>query len=149
MAKKSVKIEDVEFNAQKVGIEKDKTEALVNDLRAMLEEESADKEPANPKQFVVLVSDPEGKITDDHVAWVLQIEEDESPATTVEKLSLVAAQYNGSKKGSKTPSTSIGETIEAVPAKFFRENNIWKKTAEPVLVIKTDNQLMDLTNIEQ
>ena len=125
MAKKSVKIEDVEFNAQKVGIEKDKTEALVNDLRAMLEEESADKEPKNPKEYLILVSDPNGVIKTDLVGWPIQIPEGEDAATVVERISKVAAQYNNTKKGQKMPIQNLAETIEVAQPKLFKENEIF------------------------
>ena len=36
---------------------------------------------------------------------------------------------------------TIGEAIENVPAKHFKETDVWVKTKTPVLIVRTDNQL--------
>ena len=33
------------------------------------------------------------------------------------------------------------EAIENVPAKFFKETDVWVKTKTPVLMIRTDNEI--------
>jgi hypothetical protein len=145
MAKKSFKLEDVEFALDKNQIEAEKKQALLTDLQAMLEEETEAKEPKNKKEFVVLVSDPNGNINTDLVAWVLQIEEGESPDSVKEKLSLAAAKFNNTKKGQKMPVETVGETIEVVQRKIMvEEAKVWIKTKVPVLVVTTDNSLIDL-----
>ena len=41
-----------------------------------------------------------------------------------------------------TPRTvTVGEAIENIPAKFFREADVWVKTKTPVLVLRTDNEI--------
>jgi hypothetical protein len=98
--------------------------------------------PAVKKQFCVMVSDPQGLMPfDDLVAWVLQIPEDESPATTQDRICRAAYDYNASKKGRLMPVTTLGEAIENVPSKFFKEADLWIKTKTPVLVLKTDNEI--------
>jgi REP element-mobilizing transposase RayT len=147
MAKTTVKIEDVEFTLQKNQIDPTSSKAVVEDLKKLLDElqEQKDLKSKNTKQFVVLISDPNGEITSDHVAWVLQIPEDESPATVIERLNKSAATFNLSKKGRKFPVSTIGETIEGVTRKILvEENELWVKTKEPVLVVKTDNKLSDI-----
>lgn len=111
-------------------------------------EESA---PAVKKQFVVLVSDPDGYLDPkqtgtglpptDMVAWVLQIPEAESPATTQDRILRAAYDFNASRKGQLLPVKTIGEAIECVPAKFFKEADAWVKTKTPVLVLRTDNAI--------
>jgi hypothetical protein len=101
-----------------------------------------DKPPPIKKQFVILVSDPEGKMPkDDLVGWVLQIPEDDSPATTAERVYRAAYEFNASKKGRLMPATTVGDTIENVPAKHFKEANAWVKTKTPVLLVRTDNEI--------
>lgn len=95
-------------------IEAEKKAALISDLQAMLEEETEAKEPKNPKEYVILISDPNGAINTDLVGWPIQIPEGDDPATVVERISKVAAEYNNSRKGKKTPATSIGDTIEGL-----------------------------------
>jgi hypothetical protein len=101
-----------------------------------------EKPPAVKKQFVVLLSDPEGRMPkNDFVAWVLQIPENESPATTTERLFRGAYDFNTTKKGRLHPVKTVGEAVENVPAKHFKEAELWVKTKEPVLVVKTDNEI--------
>ena len=101
-----------------------------------------EKPPPVKKQFVILVSDPEGKLPkDDFVGWVLQIPEDDSPATTAERVFRAAYEFNASKKGRLLPATTVGDAIENVPAKHFKEANAWVKTKTPVLVVRTNNEI--------
>ena len=81
-----------------------------------------DKPPPVKKQFVVLVSDPEGKMPKhDFAGWVLQIPENESPATTRDRIFRATYDFNASKKAtcsrprpsamrSKTSRPSISRT---------------------------------------
>ena len=111
-------------------------------LAAQPEGPDGDKPPAVKKQFVVLASDPDNRLPKhDFVAWVLQIPEDESVATTQDRIFRGAYDYNASKKGRLYPAKTVGEALENVPAKFFKEAEIWVKSKVPVLVLKTDNQI--------
>jgi hypothetical protein len=101
-----------------------------------------DQPPPVKKQFVILVSDPEESMPKgDLTGWVLQIPEDESPASVQERLFKGAYDYNASKKGRLYPARTVGEAVENVPAKFFREADLWVKTKTPVLVLRTDNEI--------
>jgi len=98
--------------------------------------------PPVAKQFVVLVSDPAGHLVDSElVAWVLQIPESESPATTQDRVHRAAYDYNASKKGRLYPAKTVGDALENIPGKFFREAELWVKTKTPVLVLRTDNEI--------
>jgi hypothetical protein len=101
-----------------------------------------DKPPAVKKQFAILVSDPNGKLPKhDFVGWVLQIPENESVATTQDRIFRSSYDYNTTKKGSLMPVKTVGEAIECVPAKFFKEAEVWVKTKTPVLMLRTDNEI--------
>lgn len=101
-----------------------------------------DKPPAVKKQWVILVSDPDGKMPKtDLVGWVLQIPESESVATTLDRVFRSSYDFNTTKKGQLMPVKTVGESIENVPAKFFKETDVWVKTKTPVLVLKTDNEI--------
>ena len=103
-----------------------------------------DETPAVKKQFTILVSDPEG-LLDFYGAsltgWVLQLPEDASPASVIERIHKAAYDYNASKKGRLYPAKKVGDALEGIPAKFFKEVELWVKTKEPVLVIQTDNEI--------
>ena len=102
----------------------------------------ADKPPAVKKQFVILVSDPDGRLPrHDFVGWVLQIPENESVATTLDRVFRSSYDFNTTKKGRLLPVKTVGEALENVPAKFFREADVWVKSKTPVLMLKTDNEI--------
>lgn len=101
-----------------------------------------EKLPAVKKQFAVLVSDPENRLpTTDFVAWVLQIPEVESVVTTLDRVQRAAYDFNTTKKGRLMPVKTIGEALEHIPAKMFKEGEVWVKTKTPVLMLRTDNVL--------
>ncbi len=125
--------------------------AIIEDLNLEAQPEGGEeKEPAVKKQFVVLLSDPTGRLSSefyaaagfsDFAAWVLQIPESEAPATATDRIKRAAYDFNATKKGRLLPVASIGEAIENVPARFMKEHDVWAKTKTPVLVVRTDNVL--------
>ncbi|MES2692031.1 MAG: hypothetical protein V4773_01070 [Verrucomicrobiota bacterium] len=117
---------------------------VIEEMNLAAQPEGGDEEkpPAVKKQFVILLSDPEGKMPkNDFVGWVLQIPENESVATTQERICRGAYDFNASKKGRLLPVKTIGEAIENVATKYFKEAEVWVKTKNPVLVLKTDNEI--------
>ena len=107
---------------------------------AQLDPGEENKPPPVKKQWVILVSDPEHRLPkDDFVGWVLQIPEDESPATTQDRIFRSAYDFNTTKRGRLLPVKTVGEALENVPPKQFKESDLWLKTKTPVLVLRTDN----------
>lgn len=103
-------------------------------------QESNPPAPRQKKQFVIMVSDPEGELEGkDLVGWVLQVPEDDAPQTAEERLVKSAHEFNQTPKGRRMPVRSIGEGCEAIPARITKEQNLWVKTKEPVLVTTTSN----------
>ena len=77
----------------------------------------------------------------DLTGWVLQLPEDDSLRGLQEQVHKAAYDFNQTPKGRRMPVKSIGEACEAVPARIFKEHNVWVKTKEPVYILKTDNQI--------
>ncbi len=110
------------------------------ELKAQTEDE--DKPPPVKKQFVMMVSDPEGKLEGvDLVGWVLQIPEEDSPYVTEERLFRSAYEYNMSKKGRRMPVKTIAEVCEHVSSRITKEQKVWIKNKEPVLLLRTNNKV--------
>lgn len=100
------------------------------------------KPPPVKKQFVVLLSDPQGKLpAQDLTGWVVQIPENASPHSTADRIFKGAYDYNASKRGRLLPVKSVGEALESASAKYFKEADLWVKTKTPVSVVVTDNVL--------
>ena len=120
----------------------------VNSIMEDIERELKIIEEENPpaprvsKQFVILVSDPEGALPKvDLTGWVLQMPEEDSPLTMQGQIHKAAYDFNQTPKGRRMPVKTIGEACEAIPARIFKEHQLWVKTKEPVLVLKTDNSI--------
>lgn len=105
-------------------------------------EPGEEKLPAVKKQQVVLLSDPDGRMPKhDFVAWVLQIPENESVATTQDRIFRSAYDFNVTRKGQLMPVKTVGEALENVPARFFKEAELWVRTKTPVLVLTSNNTI--------
>ena|SRR5258708_24952355 len=117
---------------------------VIEEMNLVTQQDPSEEEkpPAVKKQFVMLISDPEKRLPKgDFAGWVIQIPENESPATTQDRVLRGAYDFNASKKGRMDPVKTIGEALESVPAKHFKEAELWVKTKTPVLVLRTDNVL--------
>lgn len=112
----------------------------MNELTAPAEGDDV-KPPAPKKQFVVIVSDPEGKLKQDLTGWVVQIPESDSPASVIDRAMQGAHSFNASKKGRLLPVKSLGEAFESVGRKHFAEANLSVKTKMPIYFLRTDNKL--------
>ena len=108
---------------------------ILNDIATELQIEQAEKEarpPAVKKQFITLIADNDGQLLDqDFASWVLQIPEEANPQAVIDKIHQSAYTYNATPKGGRHPVKSMGETLESVSAKIFKENEIWVKTKIP------------------
>lgn len=110
------------------------------ELSGQIDEE--EKVPPVKKQFVIMVSDPKGTLNaKDYIGWVLQIPEEDSPYVSQERLIRAAYEFNQTKKGRRLPVRTVGETCENVSTRLLKEQNIWVKTKEPVMVVTTNNQI--------
>jgi hypothetical protein len=116
---------------------------IVEEMNQITQAEAEEeKPPPQKKQFVILISDPDEKLPKhDFAGWILQIPENESPATTQDRIFRSVYDYNASKKGRLYPAKTIGEALENVPAKHFKEAEVWVKTKTPVLMLRTDNEI--------
>ena len=119
---------------------------IMDDIQVELTNQVDDEEKPPPvkKQFVMMVSDPEGELEGkNYTGWILQIPEEDSPFVAEERIIRSAYEYNASKRGRRMPVKSIGEACEAVPLRFQKEQNVWIKTKEPVLIVRSSNELPD------
>ncbi len=115
--------------------------AVVEEMNLLIRAEAdEEKAPAVKKQYVIVVSDPDGRFpNEDFAGWVVQIPDNDSPVTTMERILRASYEFNASKKGRLLPVKTVGEALESVAPKHFKEADLWVKTKTPVLVVKTDN----------
>ncbi len=140
-----IDIETLRFILQRNESDIRKVAEIMNEVDLELkaeEEERALRPPPVKKQFVMLVSDPDGALDGkDMVGWIAQIPEDDSVATTAGRIHSAAYEYNATPKGSRMPVETIGEACEVIPAKLFKEQNTWVKSKTPLLIIPVNNKI--------
>lgn len=139
-----VDLELVKLILQRNEVEIRQVNEIMTELQreVQAQQEANEKPPPVKKQFCILVSDAEGVLADKELTgWVLQIPEEESPYTAPERIVRAAYNFNATPKGRRLPLNTIGEACEVVPARLFKEEQVWVKTKEPVLVLSTRNQI--------
>ena len=116
---------------------------IIEDINAEVQaEQDEEKPPPVKKQFVILVSDPNGELEGkDLTGWIMQIPEDDSPHSTEERLVRSAYEFNLTPKGRRLPVKQISEVCEHVSPRILKEQKVWVKTKEPVYVLRTGNQV--------
>jgi len=116
---------------------------IVEEMNILAQAEAnEEKPPAVKKQWAIMISDPDGKLPEhDFVGWVMQIPEDDSVATTQDRIFKGVYEYNATRKGRLNPAKTVGEAMEYIPAKHFKEADLWIKTKTPVLMLRTDNEV--------
>jgi hypothetical protein len=118
---------------------------IMEELQMVVQQDdgSEEKPPPVKKQYCILVSDPEGRLPEkqEFAGWVLQIPEDESVASAAERIFRATYEFNTTKRGRLLPAKTVGEALEHVPAKHFKEAEVWVKTKTPVLMLRTDNKI--------
>ena len=140
-----VDLDIVKFILQRNELDVRKVSQIMDDIEVELTNQvDEERPPPVKKQFVMMVSDPEGELEGkNYTGWVLQIPEEDSPYVSEERLIKGAYEYNATKKGRRMPVKSVGEACEVVPARIYKEQNIWVKTKEPVLIVRSNNVLPD------
>lgn len=109
---------------------------------AVQPEVDEEKPPPVKKQFSILISDPDGKLpSGEFTGWVLQIPEDASVTSAPERIHKAAYDFNTTKKGRLMPAKTMADAIENIPAKHFKEQQVWIKTKTPVFMMTTDNTI--------
>lgn len=140
MAKK-VDIEILKKVLARNEIETRKSFAIIEDIMKVLQDEEEAKEPPVKKQYVIMLSAPDGEVPAEGEAtgWILQIPEEAHPGTAKERLEKAAQAYNMSPKGRRFPVETVGEACESVPTKISKEFQVWIRNKTPVMVVLTDN----------
>lgn len=141
-----VDIQLVEMVLKRAKVDTAQIAKILEDIKYETEaaKDTAEKEPAVKKQFVVIVNDPYGKIEEtgfEYSGWVVQIPEDAAPQSALQKLHFGAYDFNITPKGRKMPIKTIDEAVRFGSAKIYKEHQIWLKNKEPVLIMTTNGKL--------
>lgn len=140
-----IDVETLKFILQRNEPDIRKVNDIMNEVEMELkaeEEEKANRPPPIKKQFSIIISDPEGELSEkDLTGWVVQLPEDDSVTAAPERIIKAAYEFNSTPKGRRMPVQTIGEACEVVTAKLFKEQNVWIKTKIPVLAVTCANKI--------
>lgn len=124
---------------------------IIEELMARIEAKEAEKPEPTPRsksQHVIILADKEGKLPkQDLIGWVVAIPEDASPGTALSLVRAAAHDFNATKKGRMLPVATVGEALENVKRKLFKERGVKVVTKLPVLAMTSDNTLGEAPSV--
>ena len=141
-----VDIENVEAILLERKIDPPKVQEIIKDLAKAAEEEKEErKAEAGPKakwEYLIVIDDPEGKIKDEVVGWVIQQREGQDSGLALSKLADAAKSQNDSAKRKKNVIKCFAELFENIKSKFTKEKGMHVKTKEPVRVFTINGKTL-------
>lgn len=115
---------------------------ILADLKEATEAAKADKEPRAKGEYVLIASDPQGKLKGvELVGWAVVIPEGDSPVTVVDKVRAVGHAFNATRKGKKVPATNVAEVFESASPRLWKEHAVKRVNKTPVFLATTNNLL--------
>ena len=148
MAKKSFKIEDVEFVCDKNQLESEKREALIDGLKAMLEEEEEQQEAEKTEYKIVgLFPDGEGydKIPiEDRVIVPIKLPVEFDTSTLQDNMVLAATKHNESRRAKKQGKIfTLNDLLTKATKKNLTEEGIKVQCEGRFEIVPCNPQLID------
>lgn len=135
-----IDIELVKRSLYRAQLEEKEIAKIIEDLIFATNEiaKENEKEPSKKKQFVIVANDPFGELAKlhDFTGWVVQIDDDANPATTLDKIRSCVCDFNLTPKGNRLPLKTFAEACEYLPTKITKEHKLSIKTKTPVLIVK-------------
>lgn len=120
---------------------------IMNEAQGIIQEEKARREQnVGPKEkftYAIFVSDPQNKVDRslELVGWVVKARAGVKTSELPARLLKVASGYNNSPTGTKNPVKTVGELFQWVARRFWKPEEIFHTTKEPVQVFFTTNRV--------
>ena len=158
-----IEIEEVESVLLEKKFDPVKVQEVIRELQEIAEEVAAEVVPPTenidddglpvdiggdglPKkkfEYVILLNDKEGYLTDKEIAgWVVQQEENADAGLILSKLSDAAKDQNESAKRKKNTITDLDGVFSGLKSKFTKDKGIKIKTKDLTRVIITNGKLV-------
>ena len=121
---------------------------ILEELNARIqdkEDEKGEPTPRQKTQYVALIADANGHLKkfEAFTGWVVQIPEEASPLSALDRIMKAAHDFNASKKGHLLPCKTVGEALESAGRKWFKNAGVSVKTKLPIYFLTTDNKLTE------
>lgn len=134
-------IDLVQLTLRENGVSNDLIAKTIKNLKQAAAEEKADRAATSGKkprsQYVVVSTTP-------GLGYVIQMEAEAAPTEVTTRIQAAATDFNNSRKGRRVPVSTVGETLENVPARFFKTTDGKKcavKTKSAVTLLTVPNAL--------
>ena len=141
-----VDLEQVEATLLERKIEPPKVQEIIKDLMKAAEEEKEDaKANAAPKlkwEHVIVLNDPESKVSGDFTGWVVKQREGQDAGLVLDKLSDAAKSQNEASKRKKNIIKSFADLFESLKSKWVKEKGLKISTKEPVRVLLVNGKTL-------
>lgn len=136
-------LEIIEAVLRKHSIDTTDIDKIRADIVREVEDNKTPREKAPKKDFVIILSDPNGSIPKDveFTGWVVQIDPTKGIKEVPDLIKKAVMSFNDTPKGQKMKLESIGDLFENATGKAFSENGLMRKHRDPAYVILTDNQV--------
>jgi len=143
-----VALEEVEAKLLENKVEPAKVQKIISDLNEVIEELKAERVGGTKQKWehVVIIHEPSGKLIAEKMdevmsAFVVQIEEGESPAQVFTKLREAASEQNEQAKRKKSRLDTLRDIFSGLKPKFLKSKKMKIKTKEAVRVLLTTGQM--------
>lgn len=133
-----IDIEEVEAKLLELKFDRNKVQEVVRELEAVAEEIKEDRKqnsaPKSKWEHIIVISDPEGKITDEFTGWVIQQPDGEDAGQVLSKLMDAANAQNETAKRKKNVLSTPADIFGGLKSKYLQKK-LRIKTKEPVRVL--------------
>jgi hypothetical protein len=142
-----VSLEQIETTLLERKIDPPKVQEILKDLAQAAEEEkeerAANTTPKSKWEYLIILNDPEKKITGDFMGWVVQQREGQDSGLVLSKLTEAAKTQNESgKRKKKFLIQNFGELFQALKSKWTKEKGVHIKTKEAVRVFTVNGKTL-------
>lgn len=134
----ALSLEDITFCMQKIELDKEKYNALVQELEAAEEEKKAAREGGKKKsknEFVICVRGDKQLAEILQQGWVVQVPAESDNATLISRFQQAAGDHNAASTRKKSYITEWVDFFPSLKRKFSKNHNFHVKTKEAVRVI--------------
>lgn len=142
-----VKVDEIISQLEEQSLEETINENLPTDYAATIDDDGLPTDvggdlPKKKYEYVILLNDKEGYLTDKEIAgWVVQQEENSDAGLIVSKITDAVKDQNESAKRKRNTITNLTDAFDGLKSKFVKEKGIKIKTKDLTRVIITNGKL--------
>jgi hypothetical protein len=135
-----VSIEEVNLVLNETALSETEKLKVIQKLEQVIREEKENKEPRekSKNQFIGITT---GNDVNSAPVWIIQAKGEMDHTEVVPLITAAVKDFNQTKKGSKQPIKTIAEAFEHCKKKLMTERGISPKTKEPIIIVKTVNEI--------